>query len=334
MGDIEIVRWKRYGKDRIYVKDAAGAELGWVDLLTGDRTVTAAEQRQAFDSAVNAWYVDTAMAEGTAPNVAATQSADLMPTGATPNPTPTPPEPPTLVCVPPQPEMEPPLASLEPPAWHDLATHVPGQAAREQALRELASMRERSRVGTFIARALDMKTDERAWRVGAGGEETVGARLEKLTKHGWHVLHAVPVGKRGSDIDHVLIGHGGVYTINTKNHPGGEVWVGERAIRVNGHPVQYLRNSRFEAERAGRLLSQAVGVAVPVKPVLVFLTGTLIPNVTIKRRPPDVLICDRMDIPGDFKRAPRRLAPDQILQIHDAARRCTTWTGSKRCSCA
>ena len=69
-------------------------------------------------------------------------------------------------------------------------------------------MKERSTVGTIIARTFDKKTDERAWRVGAGGEETVGGRLEKLAKHGWHVLHAVPVGDRGSDIDHVVIGPG------------------------------------------------------------------------------------------------------------------------------
>jgi hypothetical protein len=147
------------------------------------------------------------------------------------------------------------------------------------------------------------------------------------------VLHAVPVGKRGSDIDHVIIGPGGAYTLNTKNHPGGKVWVASRAIRVNGQPVPYLRNSRHEGERAERLLSQAAGFPVPVRPVLVFLTGTLIPNVTIKQRPDDVLILDRMDIPGAFKRAKHRLVPDQVAAIFDLARRCTTWTGAPSCRC-
>jgi hypothetical protein len=92
--------------------------------------------------------------------------------------------------------------------WFDLAANVPGQAVRALAESELAAMRERSRLGTAIARVFDMKTDERAWRVGADGEETVGARLDKLGKYGWHVLHSVPVGTRGSDIDHVVIGPG------------------------------------------------------------------------------------------------------------------------------
>jgi hypothetical protein len=212
-----------------------------------------------------------------------------------------------------------------PRPWQDLAVNRPGEMARAQAEVELAAMRERTRVGTFIARALDMKTDERAWRVGAGGEETVGERLEKLKKHGWHVLHSVPIGNRGSDIDHVLIGRGGVYTINTKNHPGKKVWVSPRQVLVNGHPEPYLRNSRFEAERATKLLTAAVGFPVFAKPVLVFLTGTLIPDVTIKQQPADVLVLDRMDVPSVFKRSPTRLDTGVVERIFEMARRSTTW---------
>jgi hypothetical protein len=203
----------------------------------------------------------------------------------------------------------------------DLALNVPGRAARAQAEVELAAMRDRSRVGTFLARTFDMKTDERAWRVGAGGEETIGARLEKLRRHGWHVLHAVPVGDRGSDIDHVVIGPGGVWTLNTKTHPGKSVWVGKHQIRVDGHRTDYLRNSRHEADRASRLLTDACGFPVFVKGALVFLTGTLIPDVTIKQAPQDVAILDRMDIPaprgaiasprsdGGARRSPPRTHP-------------------------
>jgi hypothetical protein len=311
VADLEVVRWRRYGKDRLYVNGSDGQRVGWVDLLTGERTVADGECEQAFIEAVNNWY-----GEAATPARFEDRSIDVSP--------------------PPDPVQEEAsgAAPPAPPNWHDLATRVPGQAAREQAIRELATMKERTKVGTFLARAFDMKTDERAWRVGANGEETVGSRLEKLTKHGWHVLHAVPVGKRGSDIDHVVAGPGGVYTLNTKTHPGGRVWVGARAIQVNGQPVPYLRNSQHEGQRAERLLSEAAGFPVPVRPVLVFLTGSLIPNVTIKQRPDDVLVLDRMDIPGAFRRAPRRISPEQVDAIFHVARRCTTWTGSALCSCS
>ncbi|MDQ1620308.1 MAG: hypothetical protein QOE19_2877, partial [Actinomycetota bacterium] len=186
--------------------------------------------------------------------------------------------------------------------WVDLAANVPGQAVRALAEAELAAMRQRSRLGTVIARAFDVKTDERAWRVGADGEETVGARLDKLSKRGWHVLHSVPVGTRSSDIDHVVIGPGGVWTVNTKRHPSKSIWVGRATVLVDGHRQPYLRNSRHEAERASRLLTEACGFPVPVKAALVFLTGTLIPDVTIKQAPDGVAILDRTDIPRAFRR--------------------------------
>jgi hypothetical protein len=101
-------------------------------------------------------------------------------------------------------------------------------------------------------------TNERAWRLGAAGEIRVGVQLDKLTRRDprWHTLHSVPVGTRGSDIDHVVIGPGGVFTINTKHHPGAEIWVGGDTVLVNGVRQAYVRNSRHEAERAGRLLSR------------------------------------------------------------------------------
>jgi hypothetical protein len=297
MGDLQVVRWRKYGKDRLYVNDEAGLRIGWVDLLTGDATIEQPAQTDAFRAAVAAHHAE-----------AAADVADSVDTAAKP-----------LPAVPsPRPSAE--------PAWVDLAGNRPGQGVRELADAELAAMKERSRAGTFIARTFDMKTDERAWRVGAGGEETVGARLEKLVRHGWHVLHAVPVGDRGSDIDHVVIGPGGVFTVNTKTHPDGRVWVGRNSVRVNGHAVPYLRNSRFEAQRTERLLSAAVGLPVPVRPALVFLTGTLIPNVTIKTAPDDVVILDRTDIPGAFKRSSRKLTGEQVTRIYDQARRSTTWT--------
>jgi hypothetical protein len=105
-------------------------------------------------------------------------------------------------------------------------------------------------------------------------------------------------------------------------------------VRVNGRPVPYLRISRFEAERTEKLLSRAAGFPVAVRSALVLLTGTLIPNVTIKQRPEDVLILDRMDIPGAFRRAKQRLTPEETARIFDIARRCTTWTCAPSCDCA
>jgi hypothetical protein len=288
MGDLVVRRWTRYGKDRLYVATGDGERVGYADLETGNVVLDRPDLADAFRAAVAASLPQQIGSDPVAPG-----AAEVVPA---------------------------------PAAWRDLADRVPGESARARADEELAASRERSRVGTVLARVLDVKTDERNWRVGAGGEEKVGARLDKLRSAGWHVLHAVPVGERGSDIDHVLIGPGGVFTINTKTHRGKRVWVAPDQVRVDGHKVEHLRKSRYEADRARRLLSDALGWEPPVKPVLVYLTGTLVPDITIKNGgPADVVILDRDDVPRVFRKASVRLTPAQVDEVFDVARRSTTW---------
>jgi Nuclease-related domain len=238
MSTLTVVRWRKYGKDRLYVSDDAGSRIGWVDLLSASSTIEDQSRATEFHEAVAHWYQSSERMSGRPGPVATPAAAATQPR------TPVRPSPPNHVG---------PAAPVTPHEHCiDLAENRPGQAAREQADAELAAMRERSRIGSFLARAFDMKTDERSWRVGAGGEETVGARLEKLRKHGWHILHAVPVGERGSDIDHVVIGPGGVYTLNTKTHPGGNIWVGKHSVLVNGRkqPTCATRASRVSGRAA------------------------------------------------------------------------------------
>lgn len=318
VGGVQVRRWRRYGKDRLYVSGPCGDGVGWFDLQTGQRHCERTELAEAFDAAIQDYLAAGVTAVEPAPPAAA---SDSPPAAAAPD-----------RCasngVIPLPADSYPADGPTPAAaseWVDLAENRPGQAARAQAVAELAAMKDASRVRTVLARVFDAKTEERAWRIGADGEKVVGARLDRLAGRGWHVLHAVPVGERGSDIDHVVIGPGGVYTVNTKNHPGASVWVGKRGVRVNGHRAPYLRNSRHEAARASRLLTAAAGLDVQVRPVLVFLTGRLIPNVTIKQMLDDVLVLDRTDIPGAFKRTPRLLADQAVTAVYAAARRSTTW---------
>jgi hypothetical protein len=288
MGAITATRWTRYGKDRLYLaRDEV--KLGWYDLLDGQVHLQIESER----AEVEAFLADAGYAIITAPKQDTTEVLAEAGTDGTDD--------------------------------VDLAANRPGQAARARAEEELAAQRDRSRVGSWLARALDVKTDERAWRVGADGEETIGSKLDKLTEHGWRVLHSVPVGRGSSDIDHVLIGPGGVFTVNTKKHPNAKIWVGGDTVRVNGHRQPYVRNSRHEAHRAARLLTAVVGFDVAVRGVLVFTTATLFPDVTVKKAPDDVIVLDRMDVPRVFKRAKPRLTPEKIEAIYEAARRSATW---------
>ncbi|WP_165384977.1 nuclease-related domain-containing protein [Cryobacterium sp. SO1] len=127
-----------------------------------------------------------------------------------------------------------------------------------------------------------LNEEARPWYTGAIGERRVGRLLAELGPD-WTVLHSVPVGSGTSDIDHVVIGQPGVFTINTKHHPGKSVWIGGKGMLVGGHRVPYIRNAIHEAERAATLLSAASGMTVPVTSIITLVD---VSNVVTKS-PPD-----------------------------------------------
>lgn len=160
--------------------------------------------------------------------------------------------------------------------------------------------------------------------MGAKGEQRVGEALERLSKSGFRVLHSVPVGQRGSDIDHVVIGSPGVFTVNTKKHPGARIWVGGECVKVNGHNHPYVRNSRFEARRTVGLLSARLAWEPPVQALLVFdTTGGA--HLTVKSQPEEVTVLSHGAVASWLRKQPVRLTPDQVRDLFSIARRSTTW---------
>jgi hypothetical protein len=135
----------------------------------------------------------------------------------------------------------------------------------------------------------------------------------------------VPVGQRGADIDHVVIGPFGVVTVNTKT-TGTAVWVGEYGLTIGGKSVDYLRRSRHEADRAGRLLHRATGLEVPVQSAIVFVGAR---KVTVRGRgPADVAVLPNpRALRHWLGKQPRALQPDQVEAIYEAARRPASWQG-------
>lgn len=315
MTTLEFNRWKRYGKDRLYIADALGTKLGHVDLATGEYVLDNSADRLLIQQAALEWCSAHGVELPSEPATLPDSPASPPPEAADPPPQVVPPAKPVAKPTP-----------QEPAPWVDLAENKPGEGVRALAEREWAAAKDRSKVISFANRYLfDTKTDERAWRTGADGEEYVGQRLNKLREKGWHVLHSVPVGKKNADIDHVVIGPGGVFTVNSKNHGGKRIWVAKYQMRVNGQPVPYLRNSRHEAARAKKLLQAKLGFPVPVMGTVVVLTGTIVPEVTYRDKPDDVRVLDKWDVPRWFKKRPRVLSPEQVQQVFDVARRSDTW---------
>jgi len=308
-----VKRWTRYGHDRLYVQTADGTRLGYWDNVTSTAVLAGGADRAAFHRALAAHRNQQptvpalALARGIAPAQAPAADPPLVPAQYEPAAVPV-----EEVATPePQPE----------PGWTDLAGTKAGAAARQQAI----TLKQAAPVRTFLARALGVKSDERAWRIGADAEEEIAARLRTLGDR-WKVLHAVPVGENGSDIDHVAIGPGGVFTINTKHHPDASVWVGGNTFLVNGQRVPYVRNSRFEAKRTASFLTTALGDVPVAVTGLIAVMGAR-KGFTVKAQPPggDVVVITRRDIATWLATRPRVLTDQQVGAIYAVARRSNTW---------
>lgn len=164
-------------------------------------------------------------------------------------------------------------------------------------------------------------TDEsRPWYLGALGEIEVARRLGALDA-GWLVLHAVPIGSGSSDIDHVVVGRGGVFTINTKFHEGKDIWIGGKRILVGGQRTDHLRNARFEATRAAQFLSEATGHAVGVTPVLVFVGAR---RITIRERP-DVVVLRERELVRWLRKRAASISAEALGSVITAAADASTW---------
>lgn len=202
---------------------------------------------------------------------------------------------------------------VDPPngGWRDLVRHEPGQALWAHAA-------ELSLTGSGSA-----PTSSSSWQVGALGEEAVARELLTLTHHSpWRFVHSVPVGHRGSDIDHVLVGPGGVFTLNTKAHRDRTVWQNGEMLIVDGVVHPYLRNSRHEAARAARLLSRACGRSVHVHPLIVVVEPRAL---VVRDAPADVTLIASRDLGPWLASLPVVLDHEAVDRLFSVVRRSTTW---------
>jgi hypothetical protein len=199
-----------------------------------------------------------------------------------------------------------------------LAGRPAGGGAAEMARKA----RPASPLRTLGARILRQHTDERAWRRGAHGEMFVGWLLGRLPD-GWYLFNDVPVGERSANIDHLVVGPGGVFTINTKNLTG-KVWVGPRSLLVNGHRTDYLPKATAEARRASRLLAAVLGRPVEARGALAILAD----GFTIKEMPSDVYVAAPRGVKRWLLDQPTILRERDVLEIAGAAHKPETWTST------
>lgn len=200
---------------------------------------------------------------------------------------------------------------------------IPAAAVIAACLQAQASVPPRSGIARLFGRS-PLSDDSRPWYLGALGELQVAQQLTKLGP-GWTVLHSVPIGERGSDIDHVVIGAAGVFTINTKFHEDARVWVGGKRLLVNGQKTDHLGNSRFEAQRVARALTAVTGLPIAVRPVIV-LVG--VRSITVREQPADVAVLRDSELVRWLDRRPATLDAGVRDRVATAMGQRDHWAGS------
>lgn len=135
----------------------------------------------------------------------------------------------------------------------------------------------------LVARWLVAKITERQNRdLGCFGERVVAEFLEPLKTQGCRVFHDVPCGDAKSpfNIDHVVVGPGGVFAIETKTRRKGRSREGFAAHEIiyDGQVLAYPwgedRHGLDQAQRQARwledTLASLLGRRTPVRPILTF----------------------------------------------------------------
>ena len=222
---MQVTRWRRYGKDRLYVRDDQGADVGWWDLTADESHPASPVLGPSLVAAIGAWRATIA------PLVAPIQDGDA----SEPLEDPTPPplaetvdtddigeesvsSTPVSAVTPAMPPEPPELASAL--NWVD---GVAGGSAAHEFQRRHDARRERvqaahPKVGRFLLAVFDDPQLTRAWSVGARGERALGHALEPLAGPTLRVLHDRRIPRTTANIDHLVVCSAGVFVIDAKRY--------------------------------------------------------------------------------------------------------------------
>jgi hypothetical protein len=154
-----------------------------------------------------------------------------------------------------------------------------------------------------------------AWRRGAAGERRTARLLRHLEQRGWVVLHDLAIPGSAVNIDHLVIGPGGVVVIDSKQYRGrlqlssdGLLWHGRNPLSLTLHRV------RWEADQA----DQVLGVADVQVAAIVAVHGASVPWGRVEAS--GVTVAPAGRVPDLLRALPRVLSAEQVAWLADRAR--------------
>jgi Nuclease-related domain len=157
--------------------------------------------------------------------------------------------------------------------------------------------------------------DAVVWRRGAAGERRTARVLAALERQGWAVLHDLAVPRSQANLDHLVIGPGGVFVIDSKQYRGRLQFDGSGRLWHGRYPLApAVRAVSFEADQAALVLTDPDVVVVPILAV----HGTQVPWGKVVADGVPVVAARRL--PSMLRQLPAVLGPERVANLATKAR--------------
>jgi len=136
---------------------------------------------------------------------------------------------------------------------------------------------------------------------GIRGEERVGSILDDLAEEGWRTVHDKSLG--GGHVDHIVVGPGGILTVETKSHGGRR--------RVSHVDPRWLKQAHAQRESVEGITGE------PVDSLLVFSHASL--DLAVSRQRGVIVLPARM-LPRYIVGRRTVYSTDEVDSIHECLR--------------
>lgn len=167
--------------------------------------------------------------------------------------------------------------------------------------------------------------------------EAAGARALTQLDHlgpAWHVAELprtdLPDGQlldlTGAGPDDragfLAIGPSGLFAVTVADHGRSRVMVAGDVVQINGRRPAYVAEARRDAKRASKAISTAVGLNVPVTPVLTFVGSGVI---SVYGLPKECLVATHRELDRLLVAGGARISPATAEKLFRIAQQPSTW---------
>ncbi|MFY1674263.1 hypothetical protein ACN27G_30670 [Plantactinospora sp. WMMB334] len=172
---------------------------------------------------------------------------------------------------------------------------------------------------------------------GARRIEAAGARaLSRLDHLGpsWHVVEwprteltqssLLDLDDRSRDerAGFLAIGPSGLFAVTVADHGRSRVLIAGDVVQINGKRPTYVSDARRDAKRAAKALSNAVGLTIPVTPVLTFVGSGVI---SVYGLPKECLVATHRELDRLLVAGGNRISAATAEKLSRVAQSPATW---------